>query len=328
MELPGPVDGLEITILVDNVTDGLSTTPSFVETELAGLRRRRRGKWVLSGSCICCAAHGLSCLVSIRRGTETRTILFDSGPEDRVFEQNVSRLGVDLGAVTEIVLSHGHFDHAAGMLRALQLIRDRNGAKDVRFHAHPDMFRQRATRQADGGMLPLEAVPSVVALTEYGADVVSTREPQSIAAGMVFVSGEIPRVTPFERGLPGQHRLRLDGSGWEPDELIMDERYIAVDVAEKGLVVFSACSHAGIVNVLTHARDCFPDRPIHAVIGGFHLSGANEKIIPETVEALRALDPAYVLAGHCTGWRAVAALCNAFGTDRLAPLAVGKRITF
>lgn len=328
MKTPGPIDGLEITILVDNVTDGLSTTPAFVQTELAGLRRRRRGAWVLSGSCICCAAHGLSCLISVRRGSETRTVLFDSGPEDRVFEQNVSRLGVDLGPVTEIVLSHGHFDHAAGMLRALQLIRDRNGAERVRFHAHPDMFRKRATRQADGGMLPLEEVPSVTALTEYGADVVATIAPQSIADGMMFVSGEIPRVTPFERGLPGQHRWRLDGSGWEPDELIMDERFVAVDIEGKGLVVFSACSHAGIVNVLKHARDCFAGRTIHAVIGGFHLSGTNERIIPETVEELRGLDPAYVLAGHCTGWRAVNAIANAFGADRLVPLAVGKRITF
>lgn len=327
MPMPDVVDSVEITVLVDNVTDGLSTNPSFVDSELAGIRRRRRGTWVLSGACMCCAAHGLACLITVRRGVEVRTILFDSGPEDRTFEQNVSRLGVDLGTVTEIVLSHGHFDHSGGMLRALQLIRDRNGAERVRFHAHPDMFHKRATRQADGGMLPLEDVPSVNALTEYGADVVSTTAPQSIAGGMMLVSGEIPRVTSFERGLPGQHRLRVDG-GWEPDELIRDERFVAVNVKDKGLVVFSACSHAGIVNVLKHAKDCFGGAPIHAVVGGFHLSGTNEKIIPETVEELHALDPAYVLAGHCTGWRAVNAICNAFGADRLVPLAVGKRIAF
>lgn len=119
METPRPVDGIEIQILVDNVTDSLSTVPEFVETEWAGLGRRRRGTWVLGGSCMCCAAHGLSCLIAIRHGSEKRTLLFDSGPEHSVFEQNVSRLGVDLGPVEAIVLSHGHFDHAGAMLRAL-----------------------------------------------------------------------------------------------------------------------------------------------------------------------------------------------------------------
>ena len=104
---------------------------------------------------------------------------------------------------------------------------------------------------------------------------------------MFHVSGEIPRVTTFERGYPGQVRRTADGQGWEPDELLMDERLIAVNVAGKGLVVLTACSHAGIVNVLTHARASFPDVPLHAVMGGLHLSGTNEAIIPQTVEGLR-----------------------------------------
>jgi 7,8-dihydropterin-6-yl-methyl-4-(beta-D-ribofuranosyl)aminobenzene 5'-phosphate synthase len=144
---------------------------------------------------------------------------------------------------------------------------------------------------------------------------------------MAYVSGEIPRVTPFETGLPGQHRRAPDGS-WEPDELIMDERFVAVNLAGKGLVVLTACSHAGVVNVLTHAKTCFPDAALHAVVGGLHLSGNNERIIAETVEALRRLDLAVIATGHCTGWRATAALANAFGDARLAPLAVGKRYVF
>src|SRR5689334_4128115 len=134
-----PVDSVEIHVLVDNVTDSLSTVPDFVETEFAGLTRRRGPGWVLAGSCLCCGAHGLACLVVLRTGGRTRTLLFDSGPEDRTFEQNVSRLGVDLGAVEAIVLSHGHWDHGGAMLRALQLVRDRNGGAEVPYYAHPDM---------------------------------------------------------------------------------------------------------------------------------------------------------------------------------------------
>jgi 7,8-dihydropterin-6-yl-methyl-4-(beta-D-ribofuranosyl)aminobenzene 5'-phosphate synthase len=323
-----PVDGLEFTVLVDNVTDSLSSGPKFVETEFAGLARRRRGGWVLAGSSLCCAAHGLSCLLALRQGGKTRALLFDAGPEDRTFEQNVSRLGVDLGPVEASVLSHGHWDHAGGMLRALQLIRDRNGGGEVPCYVHPGMFRSRAMSFGNDAMRLMEDVPGVQALGAHGARVVNTTEPALALDGLAYVSGEIPRVTAFERGLKGQHRRTPDGAGWEPDELIVDERFVAVNVRGKGVVVFTACSHAGVVNVLTHARTLGGDTPLHAVVGGLHLAGANESIIPQTVEALRGFGLSVIAAGHCTGWRATAALNAAFGDGTLVPLAVGKRFTF
>jgi 7,8-dihydropterin-6-yl-methyl-4-(beta-D-ribofuranosyl)aminobenzene 5'-phosphate synthase len=101
-----------------------------------------------------------------------------------------------------------------------------------------------------------------------------------------------------------------------------------VNIAGKGLVVFSACSHAGIVNVLTHARASFPGVPLYAVIGGLHLSGANEEIILQTIEAMKAFQLSIIAAGHCTGWRAMGALGAAFGDKVVAPTAVGKRFVF
>lgn len=322
------VDSAEVLVLVDNVTDNLSSAPAFVETEAAALNRRRRGAWVMAGDCLCCAAHGLSCLVTLRQGGRTRTLLFDTGPEDRTFEQNVSRLGADLGVVEAMVLSHGHWDHGGAMLRALQIIRDRNGGARIPVYMHPDMFRTRASKLPDGNMRLMQDVPGPDELTADGGDVVSTGEPLALLDGLVHLSGEIPRVTPFETGLPGQHRRTLDGKGWEPDELLMDERSIAFRVEGKGLVVLSACSHAGIVNVLTQAKATFPGVPLHAVMGGLHLSGTNERVIPQTVAALGELDVAVIAAGHCTGWRAMGALMNAFGDTRLVPLAVGKRFRF
>lgn len=108
----------------------------------------------------------------------------------------------------------------------------------------------------------------------------------------------------------------------------MDERFVAVNVAGKGVVVFTACSHAGVINVLKHAKTCFGETRLHGVVGGLHLSGSNEKIIPETVTALGDFELAVIAAGHCTGWRAMNALANAFGDNTLVPLAVGKRLTF
>jgi 7,8-dihydropterin-6-yl-methyl-4-(beta-D-ribofuranosyl)aminobenzene 5'-phosphate synthase len=318
-------DKVEIRILVDNATDMLSSNPPFVESESGYLNRR--GFKISAAKCLCCAVHGLSCLVTAHRGGKSRTVLFDTGPEDYAFERNVTRLAVDLGAVESIVLSHGHWDHAGAMLLALGLIRSRNGGRDVPYYAHPGMFRTRGVRQPNGTVRRMEDVPSIADLTAFGAQVVSTTEPQSFLDGLFYVSGEVPRVTGFERGYPGQMRRTDDGEGWEADELLMDERWLAVNVAGKGLVVLSACSHAGIVNVLRHARAEFPDIPIHAVMGGLHLSGANEEIIPQTVAGLAEFGLKTIAAGHCTGWRAMTALANAFG-GALAPTAVGKQFTF
>jgi 7,8-dihydropterin-6-yl-methyl-4-(beta-D-ribofuranosyl)aminobenzene 5'-phosphate synthase len=321
-----PVDRIEVLVLVDNATDMLSSTPPHVESEAAGLMRR--GIRLMASKCLCCAAHGLSCLITAYRGDVAHTVLFDTGPEEYAFERNVTRLGADLGNVESIVLSHGHWDHAGAMLLALGMIRSRNGGRAVPYYAHPGMFRSRGVRLPNGTVRRMEDIPTQEDLAAFGAEVIATREPQVLLDDMFFVSGEIPRVTGYERGYPGQVRLADDGQTWEPDELLLDERFLAVNVAGKGLVVFSACSHAGIVNVLTHAREVFSGTPLHAVMGGLHLSGPNEAIIPQTVEGLRGFGLAMIAAGHCTGWRAMTALANAFGDRVLAPTAVGKRYTF
>jgi len=326
MGVLAPVDKVEIQILVDNSTDGLSTTPANVETEFSFATRR--GLRASSGRCLCCAVHGLSCLVTAYRGGQSHSVLFDSGPEDYAFERNTTRLGADLGKIESIVLSHGHWDHSGAMFLALDAIRARNGGREVPYYAHPGMFRSRGMMQPGGKVRLMDDVPAIDDLTNRGARVVSTTEPQGFLDDMFFVSGEIPRVTSFERGLPGQVRRTADGQGWEPDELLMDERWLAVHVKGKGLVVLSACSHAGIINVLRHARSSYLDVPLHAVMGGFHLSGANEAIIPQTVDAMKEFGLSTIAAGHCTGWRAMAALAAAFGDKTVAPTAVGKRFTF
>ena len=316
------VDKVEIRILVDNATDMLSSNPPFVESESAFIGRRGIAS---SARCLCCAVHGLSCLVTVHRGGKSHAVLFDTGPEDYAFERNVTRLGVDLGVVESIVLSHGHWDHSGAMLLALGMIRGRNDARTVPFYAHPGMFVTRGVRQANGSVRRMDDVPSVIELSDFGAAMVVTTEPQTPLGGLFYVSGEIPRVSGFERGYPGQVKRTADG--WEPDELLMDERWLAVNVAGKGLVVLSACSHAGIVNVCRHARATFSDIPIHAVMGGLHLSGPNEAIIPQTIEGLKEFSIKTIAAGHCTGWRAMTALAKEF-PDALAPTAVGKQFTF
>jgi 7,8-dihydropterin-6-yl-methyl-4-(beta-D-ribofuranosyl)aminobenzene 5'-phosphate synthase len=315
------VDRLDVLVLIDNVTDSLSTTPKHVVPEWVGLLAAGRLP-TLSGEAICWAHHGLSLLVTAHIGDDTRTVLFDAGPAGTTLLRNAAILGIDFGAVDAVVLSHGHWDHGGGLLAAVEAIAKRRA--DVPCFMHPGMFVQRATQRPDGTMFINERLPDPDRLGKAGASVVVTRESQAIAGGTFYVSGEIPRVTPYEVGLPGHVRRAADGRSWEPDPLIVDERFVAVHVKDKGVVVFSACSHAGIVNVLTHAREVFAPIPFHGVMGGFHLSGVTEPIIPETIADVKRFAPKLLAPGHCTGWRAMSLMARQFG-DELAPTAVGKR---
>lgn len=317
------VDFLEVQILVDNTTDMLSSTPEGVESESAGLFRR--GGRMTASRCFCCAAHGLSCLLTVQIGNQRHTLLFDTGPEEYVFERNTSRLGVDLGATNAIVLSHGHWDHAGALLLALQMIRARQSGATIPFYGHPGMFATRAVKMPNGELRMMDNIPTPAQLQAHGAEVILGSNPLSILNDTFLISGEIPRHTEFERGYPGQVRLNHKSGQWEDDALLLDERWVGVNVKNKGMVIFSACSHAGIVNVLRHCGELFPDLPIYGVFGGFHLSGVNEAIIAQTVAGIQKFSPKLIGAGHCTGWRAISALSRAFDDQVLAPTAVGKR---
>ncbi len=246
------VDSLDILVLVDNATDMLSSTPAHVESESAGLMRR--GVRMMGGKCLCCAAHGLSCLITVERGGVRRTMLFDTGPEEYAFERNVTRLGADLAPVEAIMLSHGHWDHAGAMLLALNMIRARNGGKQIAFDAHPDMFRTRAVKMANGSFRQMEDVPSIDDLTAFGATVMESREPHALLDGMVHVSGEIPRVTAYRArlsrsGPPHRRRAGL-GAGRASDRRAL-ARHPCERQGAGGAVGLFACRH----------RQCAAPRP-------------------------------------------------------------------
>jgi len=317
------VDRLEVLVLVDNVTDSLSTNPKAAVSEWTALLTDGRLP-LLSGRGTCCAHHGLSLLITAHVGTTKHTLLFDAGPEAATFLRNVDVLGADVSAVESVVLSHGHWDHAGGLVAAIKAISKARQPHGVECLVHPGMFAERGMQRPNGEILKFESVPDPDALASAGAKVVNTREPQVIAGGVYYVSGEIPRVTRYEAGFPGHVRRSEDGQAWEPDPLILDERFVSVNLKDKGQFVFSACSHAGLINVLTHSASVFPSVPLYGAMGGMHLSGATEKIIPETVADLKQFGLKLLAPGHCTGWRALSAMARVFG-DELVPSAVGKR---
>lgn len=323
-----PLDALEVNVLVDNVTDSLSSVPSDVTNEVPLLMKNGSLK-MAAGEYRCCAHHGLSLVITAVSGTARRTLIFDAGPEAYTVTRNGALLGIPFGEARAVVLSHGHWDHAGGLTEAIRLVVAANGGLPVECHVNPGMFVPRGTLRHGGECLPQKPVPDPGELAAAGARVVNEAAARLVLDDCFYLSGEIPRVTHYEKGLPGHMKRAPDGRGWDPDPWIMDERYLAVHVRDKGAVVFTACSHAGVVNVLTDARRVFGDVPLHAVMGGFHLSGGYvEDIIDDTVNDMRGFGLKRIVPAHCTGWRAVNHLARTFGEDVIVPSAVGRRFHF
>jgi 7,8-dihydropterin-6-yl-methyl-4-(beta-D-ribofuranosyl)aminobenzene 5'-phosphate synthase len=296
----------------------LFAVSEFTNVVLAGAK-------VISGETLLCANLGLGLRLVSEAGGVRHTLLFDTGPEGAIFMRNCTNLGLRLGEVESIAVSHGHWDHMAALPQAVEAIVKEGG--QVTVHVNPGMFNERAVRLKSGKVVPVADVPSPAALEKLGARVVNRPDAQLLLDGHFYYSGEIPRVTSFEKGRVDHLSRKSPDAPWEPDPLLMDERMLVVHVRDLGLIVFSACSHAGIVNVCIHTRNLFPDIPIYCVMGGLHLGGVMERIIPDTVEGLRPFRINHIITGHCTGWRALHALADAFG-DAVSQSAVGTKYTF
>src|SRR5207237_7301496 len=116
--------------------------------------------------------------------------------------------------------------------------------------------------------------------------------------------------------------------GWEPDPWVWDDQAVVVNVAGKGLVVLSSCSHAGAINVLRYAQAVTGVDQVHAFVGGMHLSGGLfEPIIPRTIAELGSLTPDYLVPGHCTGWKATNLIVSTFPTGYIQSN-VGTKLRF
>lgn len=324
-----PCTSVRVTVLIDNVSDILSTTPEGIIPHVGNLIRKKPA-WALTGECLCCANWGLSLGIEItHEGGRTR-LLFDAGPDRANLRRNARLLGYDLCNHHSVVLSHGHWDHAGGLLESFAQ-RAKGGATGghrCEFHGNSDMFVRRGMRMPSGSILPFKDPPSPRKLENAGALLNLDGGERLIGGGFAYFSGQVPRTTSYEVGLPGHVRWNRKSRTWEDDPLILDERWLAVNLAGKGILLFSSCSHAGIVNVLHHAAAVFGDIPIHGVMGGLHLSGpANEAIIEPTVRDMQAFGLKRIVPGHCTGWRAVSALAEAFG-DGITPLSVGQTHVF
>jgi 7,8-dihydropterin-6-yl-methyl-4-(beta-D-ribofuranosyl)aminobenzene 5'-phosphate synthase len=287
-----PVDALEVTILVDNSIDILMPSSEGVT------RAPLHYDWSERQQLI--AEHGYALLVTVERDGHRDSILYDAGLGRETVTHNADVLGLQLGDIRSIVLSHGHADHHGG----LEGLFRRLGRRRMPVVLHPDIWRERRVIFPTGVEIRMPP-PNRGDLEREDWDIIEERGPSLLLNDAILVTGQVPRVTEFEKGFPLQ-QARDERDHWQPDTWIWDDQGVVVHVSGLGLVVLSSCSHAGAINVLKHAQQITGVARVHAFIGGLHLTGGLfEAIIPQTVSMLAALNPALVAPGHCTGWRAI-----------------------
>ena len=321
-----PVDRVEITVLIDNVTDPLLVDQDGVRRvnwprALHGALPTATAR-VSPGSGVpdaLIAEPGFSALVRVTQGGRERTILFDTGVSPNGMVENMRRLGIAPADIEVIVLSHGHWDHITGMEGLAREL----GRSKLPVMIHPEFWARRRVRFP--GLDPAELpATSRTALEDLGFTIVEERQPSFLLDGAVLITGEVDRTTPFELGFRGHEALR--DAEWRPDPLILDDQALVLSLRDRGLIVLSGCGHAGIVNTVRYVRTLTGIDAVAAVIGGFHLSGPMfEPIIDPTVDALAELSPALLVPAHCTGWRAVHRLAARF-PDAFVMSTVGTTI--
>ena len=248
------------------------------------------------------AGAGLSLYLRAKAGTETCTILYDTAQTSRNIENNAAALGLKLTEIDAIVISHGHGDHFGGLLWTIENI----GKKDLPVYVHPRMFlkkRYEVRRPEGTKIIELNPMPSIEEIEQVGGKVFSSAEPILLGNGILLRTGEVPRVTDYEKGMEGLKAF-MNGK-WQDEADVKEDVSLVANIKDKGLVVVSGCSHAGIINIIREAQRLTQITKVHAVIGGFHLAmGVAKETMLETVRTMKEISPKLLVPSHCTGWRA------------------------
>lgn len=254
---------------------------------------------------------GFAALVEV----DGRRILFDTGAHDDVVSRNAKELRVALDTVPELVLSHFHGDHTNGLVALRREVAAREPGALARAHVADGIF---APRLRDGSDADLNVMNRFRPQYEAagGAFTVHAR-PTEIHPG-VWVTGPVPR-RHAERNWgspnPSARPARVKLGDRLVEDTVPDDMAMVFDT-EQGLVVLTGCGHAGVVNIVDHARETVRSAPVHALIGGIHLFGATDETLTWTEQRLKAAGVQHFIGAHCTGVEVVYRFRQSLGLDR------------
>lgn len=260
--------------------------------------------------------HGVSFLLEGAKGSDVMRILVDVGQDSQALLNNMKLMNISPAIIDAVVLTHCHYDHTQGVARMLREI----GRKDIQVIAHRDIFRLNFVTEPylrHVGIMPGDSREEI---EKAGGSLLLTRDPVKLMSG-ITTTGEVKRQTDFEElGIA----LKTIEGGEVVDDQMLDDISVVANVNGKGLVIVTGCSHAGIVNIARHAMELTDCEKIEGIIGGLHLVDAPDDRIKRTSEELSKLNPEWICAGHCTGFKAQVELYLAF-RERFSPLQTGMQ---
>lgn len=204
-----PLDSLVVDVLTDNVSDSYVSKTPFAVSEFSNVIQA--GAQVISGATLLCGNLGYGLQLVSGLGPARHTLLFDTGPEGAIYLRNCANLGIPLGEVEAIAVTHGHWDHMGALPEVIDAIVGQGGTATV--HVNPGMFNERAVKLRSGRVVPVANVPSPRAMEARGATVVNDPDERLLLDGHFWYSGEIPRISAFEKGrvdhlCAGRDRMR------------------------------------------------------------------------------------------------------------------------
>lgn len=236
-------------------------------------------------------------------------ILFDTGAHPDTVLRNLEALKVDIADIEEVILSHHHWDHTAGLVTLRQALSKKNPKALSTAYVANGIFYSRPRANGVEGNRMIDAKAKYEAA---GGRVVELNGPRQLYPG-IWLTGPVPRKYP-ERNWSGTGKLR-QADGKEAEDNLPEDQTLVIET-EKGLVVVAGCSHAGIVNILDFARTRIRNAPIHAAIGGLHLYTAKEETLAWTASKFKEFGLQNLLGAHCTGIESVYRLRELTGLNR------------